>query len=377
MLVLPSYAPLDISAVPNHTVSGLSAGASVAVNHLVAFSRSVQGAGITAGSPYGCNILPDSDDTCGAEVLHNSSFFDWEKFQVTLAEHLSARQKGGLIDPVSNLRGKPVYLYSGTQDTVVNPAVMHNLAAQLKALDADLLTEFSIASEHAWIVDNMTCSSPGQVSCPRSPLTAHRSPLTPLLAADQVSAKGQPYCGPKDAPVAKALQVADLEGACCGACRGGAADGSAGDGPLPWWHPPVNHCPNYDMSGAMFRKILGGGGDSDAGGGGKRGQWSPPLARAVGAGKRSNLHHFNQTRFFPSGATAGTTQLAPTGFIYVPDGCKARPGDCRPHVHYHCCAGSYLHQGVNLMMRSGLLDWAEPSRVVVVFPQVPLLLEHY
>ena len=49
-----------------HTVSGFSSGADMAMIHMVAFSSHVLGMGIVGGAPYGCNIMPNAGDTCGA-----------------------------------------------------------------------------------------------------------------------------------------------------------------------------------------------------------------------------------------------------------------------------------------------------------------------
>ena len=49
-----------------HTVGGFSSGADMAVIHLVAFSSRVLGMGIVGSAPYGCNIIPDAGDACGA-----------------------------------------------------------------------------------------------------------------------------------------------------------------------------------------------------------------------------------------------------------------------------------------------------------------------
>ena len=49
-----------------HTVSGFSSGADIAMTHLVAFSSHVLGMGIVGGAPYGCNIVANAGDACGA-----------------------------------------------------------------------------------------------------------------------------------------------------------------------------------------------------------------------------------------------------------------------------------------------------------------------
>eukprot|EP00913_Durusdinium_trenchii_P016312 g15331.t1 len=51
-----------VGATPlRFSVSGQSAGGSMAVNHLFAYSSHVDGATIAAGSPYGCGVQPDED----------------------------------------------------------------------------------------------------------------------------------------------------------------------------------------------------------------------------------------------------------------------------------------------------------------------------
>lgn len=50
----------DVYGVP---VCG-SGGATMAVNHLVAFADLVQGLGIIGGSPYGCCTVPDCGNSC-------------------------------------------------------------------------------------------------------------------------------------------------------------------------------------------------------------------------------------------------------------------------------------------------------------------------
>ena len=59
----------------------------------------------------------------------------------------------GTIDPPSNLQSAPVYLYSGTEDSVVVPGVVRKLAEYYSSFNADLLTVFNISSEHAIVTD--------------------------------------------------------------------------------------------------------------------------------------------------------------------------------------------------------------------------------
>ena len=85
---------------PVHSVSGFSAGGSMAIIHLIAFSSVVEGAGIVGGSPYGCNILPDAENTCSG-WQHNSSepntTIPWTSFLDTCRAYLQARATAGTI----------------------------------------------------------------------------------------------------------------------------------------------------------------------------------------------------------------------------------------------------------------------------------------
>ena len=107
----------SVTKIREHTVSGFSSGASLAVNHGVAFSESVLGIGVLGGSVYGCNVLPNgaSGDytTCSYWTANKTLSEQW----LGLANaHLQARAAAREIDPPTHLAGRPVYLFSGTRD---------------------------------------------------------------------------------------------------------------------------------------------------------------------------------------------------------------------------------------------------------------------
>ena len=109
-------APLPaLKAAPGAvSVSGLSSGAFMAGQYQVAYSASVIGAGIVAGGPYYC-AMGDMLNTalCMGQYAFlppNSDLF-WMLTQQFAAEKL--------IDPVSNLANRRIYIFSGTNDTVV------------------------------------------------------------------------------------------------------------------------------------------------------------------------------------------------------------------------------------------------------------------
>lgn len=56
-----------------------------------------------------------------------------------------------MIDPVSNLKGKNIFLYSGSKDTVVKPGVVKATEKFFETLGANITTKYDIASEHSYV----------------------------------------------------------------------------------------------------------------------------------------------------------------------------------------------------------------------------------
>lgn len=107
------------------TVSGFSGGAIVSVLMHVAYSETIKGAGISAGTAYG-------DSVVGPE------------WNVQKAVDLAlANQAAGLIDDSANLKGAPVYMFTGTQDTVVNPTKQNVLHEFYEHFGANVIREFA------------------------------------------------------------------------------------------------------------------------------------------------------------------------------------------------------------------------------------------
>ena len=120
----PQASPLarfDIDPVGT-SVSGLSSGGFMAVQmHVIHSATFRAGAGVVAGGPYLCAEGAAYLAT-GRCMAHNASIpVD------SLAETTRTWAREGRIDPVSNLRTSRLYLFSGTQDPTVRPAVMDDL----------------------------------------------------------------------------------------------------------------------------------------------------------------------------------------------------------------------------------------------------------
>lgn len=166
--------PARLQAVPGLgqdgvTVSGLSSGAFFAHQLHIAFSRVIDGAGLIAGGPYGCAEPPDEPwwlaihpygRTITALSVCTSiargavdSWSGWmgappetpdvEK-SITVTDVARAR---AAIDDPANLSDDRVWLFSGTRDTVVPPAVATVLAAYYRRV--------GVAGERLVVVDNV------------------------------------------------------------------------------------------------------------------------------------------------------------------------------------------------------------------------------
>ena len=133
------------------TVSGLSSGAYMAVQMHVAYSATFHtGAGIVAGGPYYCaqGSLVTATGPC---MTHSSST------QVpSLVATTNSWAGAGSIDPVANLAGSKVYLYSGTQDQTVVQAVMNDLKTYYTSFvpAANIVYKKTLGSGHAMITDD-------------------------------------------------------------------------------------------------------------------------------------------------------------------------------------------------------------------------------
>lgn len=114
------------------TVSGLSSGAFMAVQLHLAHASMFVGAGIVAGGPYRCAesyraAAPITADAC----VQNALFVCMNPLTpqaapqaarlVALARETAA---AGLIDPLSHLARQRLYIFTGTEDTVVHPVVV-------------------------------------------------------------------------------------------------------------------------------------------------------------------------------------------------------------------------------------------------------------
>jgi poly(3-hydroxybutyrate) depolymerase len=159
---------LDITGV---YVTGVSSGGFMATQLQVAYSGTFDGAAIVAAGPYDCGQGTVTDF---ASCDIGASLPALEKQAVTW----SAR---GLIDPVSDLAGKPVYVYHGTLDPVVSSIVSSAGVAFYQHFKADVDYHNQDPAGHGWPTPDgvLPCSvtaAPFLINCgddPEGQMLAH------------------------------------------------------------------------------------------------------------------------------------------------------------------------------------------------------------
>eukprot|EP01031_Cornospumella_fuschlensis_P040595 gene40595-49494_t len=145
MIVRASQSPLGPYKITDVTVSGISSGGYMAVQMHISHSKDIQGAAVFAGGPYYCaeSNLDFAFDKC-MKVIQGPPAV--EELVVQTEDYALL----GQIDPVSHLRDDKVFLFSGQEDSVVNPLVVKALQRYYAAfLPAEnIQTEYNVRAEH-------------------------------------------------------------------------------------------------------------------------------------------------------------------------------------------------------------------------------------
>lgn len=129
------------------SVSGLSSGAFMAVQIQVAHASDIVGAGIVAGGPFACAesaasqafpFWPTAVAQNAAQGLYRCMKTDWGEpdpaASVSRAKELA---EAGAIDPLADLAGDNVYLFSGNEDQTVTRPVVRAAARFYKEIGVD------------------------------------------------------------------------------------------------------------------------------------------------------------------------------------------------------------------------------------------------
>lgn len=127
-------------------VAGISSGGFFAVQMHVAHSATFKGAAVYAGGVYFCaqDNVAVALAACGGEGLYAPELTQSETY-------LDLQSSLGTIDPESNLADKPVYLWSGTADTVVPQKSMDDLDSEYAHYRASpIVFDSTYPAEHGW-----------------------------------------------------------------------------------------------------------------------------------------------------------------------------------------------------------------------------------
>lgn len=155
--------------VDETSVSGISSGAYMAGQFELAHAKRVVGAAIIAGGPYGCSesIFADAIPGTGTALLNlskavNGCMLDmlgiWGVADPNdLAQKAEKRARKGEIDPIADVVNDKVYLFTGTSDHTVVPAIVKHAAefyAKLGVPAANIKLVADKAAGHAFVTDD-------------------------------------------------------------------------------------------------------------------------------------------------------------------------------------------------------------------------------
>jgi poly(3-hydroxybutyrate) depolymerase len=147
-------------------VAGISSGGFFGVQMHVAHSETFKGAAIYAGGVDYCALdsVVIALTACGGEGLYESTLSESESY-------VDKQSAAGTIDNERNLRRQPVYLWSGTADTIVKQAEMNDLETEYRHYDADVVKyDNTFPAEHGWESPDGelpcgTAASPYMITC--------------------------------------------------------------------------------------------------------------------------------------------------------------------------------------------------------------------
>jgi len=153
---LPAYG-VDVTQT---SVSGISAGAFMAVQFHVAHSSTVVGAGVLAGGPYHC--AEGSLWTALRRCVRRQSEMPTDEV-ARLKADAEARARDDKVDPTAQLAKSRVWTFSGTKDEIVGSAVVSAVRSFYSAyVDAPQLRHVgTIPAAHAMVTRGYgaACSS--------------------------------------------------------------------------------------------------------------------------------------------------------------------------------------------------------------------------
>jgi poly(3-hydroxybutyrate) depolymerase len=327
-------------------VAGISAGGYMAVQMHVAFSHLFKGAAIYAGGPYDCaqGSLATALSTC----LSDEPPVDLATLESTTASWASQ----GLIDPVADLKGQPVYLWSGAADTTVRQPLMDALKSYYQSFQAFVFQyDNNFNAQHGW-------ESPyGPLPCPEA--------TTPYI-----------------------IKCSTTDQSASGVAGGATGLPSFGNGSSAWLTPwftnlnPTGSSSLGQSSAATGQSWLGQSsaatglsslGQSSAAAGPYDSekvwltQWFGNLNPKNEGTLNGAVISFDQNEFAPGG-NAAAISMDQTGYAFVPVEC-ANGEQCGVILALHGCLQYHGAVGSAFIDDAGINQWADTNHIVVLYPQ--------
>ena len=149
--------PLIDAYAPNTTitVSGASSGATMATQLHFAFSNEISGCAVLAGPPYYCAGGLLTAAACMSGPVTSVSI-------PTLERKLKAYEKDGSIDSLSNIKGDPVYIFTGKYDPIALPGLVKLNEKLYAPLGANIKTNYEMPATHGFATETFggTCAVP-------------------------------------------------------------------------------------------------------------------------------------------------------------------------------------------------------------------------
>lgn len=155
--VTPISGSLTKHTISGVYVSGISSGGYMAGQLQVAYSQKVKGMAVFGAGPYYCaqNNVNQALYGCMDNIYPTDLS--------TLKSKASEWSSYGWIDPVSNLSGRPMYVYHGTNDTTVKTSVSNDGVTFFRDFGANVTYNSGSSAGHAWVTPYGTnsCTATG------------------------------------------------------------------------------------------------------------------------------------------------------------------------------------------------------------------------
>jgi hypothetical protein len=163
-LQLPSF-----ETEKQHSISGLSSGAFMTVQLHLAHSACFVGAGVVAGGPYRCaesfrGAAPDAEDAFSLGALYicmTPLTPRTAPSALRLAGLARDTASANLIDPLENLADDRLYIFTGSEDKVVDSSVVKTTLEFYRLLgvpEKNIRFINDVPAGHSIITDNVTDS---------------------------------------------------------------------------------------------------------------------------------------------------------------------------------------------------------------------------